>query len=116
MNLFKHIPLLAAILLLAACTSENTLETTTPPDEEGTSDGNTREVLLLLKNKLQVTPVETKAAGDPIATTAENHIYSLDVYVLVPKRKTAITHSSNSSITGKTLGRRFPAIMPPASP
>ena len=85
MNLFKHIPLLAAILLLAACTSENTLETTTPPDEGGTSDGNTREVLLLLKNKLQVTPVETKAAGDPIATTAENHIYSLDVYVFGSK-------------------------------
>lgn len=81
MNLFKHIPLLAASLLLAACTSENTLETTTPPDEGGTSDGNTREVLLSLKNKLQVTPVETKAAGDPIATTAENRIYSLDVYV-----------------------------------
>ena len=81
MNLFKHIPLLAAILLLGACTSENTLETTTPPDEGGTSDGNTREVLLSLKNKLQVTPVETKAAGDPIATTAENHIYSFDVYV-----------------------------------
>ena len=85
MNLFKHIPLLAASLLLAACTSENTLETTTPPDEGGTSDGNTREVLLSLKNKLQVTPVETKAAGDPIATTAENHIYSLDVYVFGSK-------------------------------
>lgn len=81
MNLFKHIPLLATSLLLVACTSENTLETTTPPDEGGTSDGNTREVLLSLKNKLQVTPVETKAAGDPIATTAENRIYSLDVYV-----------------------------------
>ena len=81
MKLFKYIPLLAASLLLGACTSENTLETTTPPDEGGTSDGNTREVLLSLKNKLQVTPVETKAAGDPIATTAENHIYSLDVYV-----------------------------------
>ena len=85
MNLFKHIPLLAASFLLAACTSENTLETTTPPDEGGTSDGNTREVLLSLKNKLQVTPVETKAAGDPIATTAENHIYSLDVYVFGSK-------------------------------
>ena len=48
MNLFKHIPLLATSLLLVACTSENTLETTTPPDEGGTSDGNTREVLLSL--------------------------------------------------------------------
>ena len=85
MKLFKYIPLLAASLLLAACTSENTLETTTPPDEGGTSDGNTREVLLSLKNKLQVTPVETKAAGDPIATTAENRIYSLDVYVFGSK-------------------------------
>lgn len=85
MKLFKHIPLLAASLLLAACTSENTLDNTTPPDEGGTPADNTREVLLSLKNKLKVTPVETKVAGDPIATAPENHIYSLDVYVFGSK-------------------------------
>lgn len=85
MKLFKHIPLLAASLLLAACTSENTLDNTTPPDEGGIPAYNTREVLLSLKNKLKVTPVETKAAGDPIATAPENHIYSLDVYVFGSK-------------------------------
>ncbi|MCD8136025.1 MAG: fimbrial protein [Parabacteroides gordonii] len=74
---------LAASLLLAACTSENTLDTPTPPDQGGASDNETREVLLTLKNKLKVTPVETKAG--PIATADENHIYSLDVYVFGSK-------------------------------
>lgn len=79
MNIKYKLSCLAASLLLAACTSENTLETPTPPDQGGTSGNETREVLLSLKNKLKVTPAETKA--DPIATTDENHIYSLDVYV-----------------------------------
>lgn len=84
MKLFKHIPLLAAGFLLVACTSENTLDKPTPPDQGGVGNENTREVLLSLKNKLKVTPVETKA-GDAIATTDENRIYSLDVYVFGSK-------------------------------
>lgn len=84
MKLFKHIPLLAAGFLMVACTSENTLDKPTPPDQGGVGNENTREVLLSLKNKLKVTPVETKA-GDAIATTDENRIYSLDVYVLGSK-------------------------------
>lgn len=83
MNIKYKLSCLAASLLLAACTSENTLDTPTPPDQGGTADNETREVLLSLKNKLKVTPVETKA--DPIATTDENHIYSLDVYVFGSK-------------------------------
>ena len=84
MKLFKHIPLLAAGFLMVACTSENTLDKPTPPDQGGVGNENTREVLLSLKNKLKVTPVETKA-GDAIATTDENRIYSLDVYVFGSK-------------------------------
>lgn len=84
MKLFKHIPLLAAGFLMVACTSENTLDKPTPPDQGGVGNENTREVLLSLKNKLKVTPVETKA-GDVIATTDENRIYSLDVYVFGSK-------------------------------
>lgn len=83
MNITHKLSCLAASLLLAACTSENTLDTPTPPDQGGASDNETREVLLSLKNKLKVTPVETKA--DPIATADENHIYSLDVYVFGSK-------------------------------
>lgn len=83
MNIKYKLSCLAASLLLAACTSENTLDTPTPPDQGGASDNETREVLLTLKNKLKVTPVETKAG--PIATADENHIYSLDVYVFGSK-------------------------------
>lgn len=84
MNIKYKLSCIAASLLLAACTSENTLETPTPPDEGTASANNTREVLVLLKNKLKVSPVETKA-GDVIATVEENHIYSLDVYVFGSK-------------------------------
>lgn len=83
MNIKYKLSCLAASLLLAACTSENTLDTPTPPDQGGASDNETREVLLTLKNKLKVTPVETKTG--PIATADENHIYSLDVYVFGSK-------------------------------
>lgn len=84
MNIKHNLSILLLGSLLAACTSENTLDAPTPPDQGGASDDNTREVLLSLKNKLKVTPVETKA-GDAIATTEENRIYSLDVYVFGSK-------------------------------
>lgn len=80
MNIKHTISTLLLGTLLVACTSENTLENPTPPDEGTASENETREVLLSLKNKLKVTPVETKA-DDAIATTDENRIYSLDVYV-----------------------------------
>ena len=53
MNIKYKLSCIAASLLLAACTSENTLETPTPPDEGTASANNTREVLVLLKNKLK---------------------------------------------------------------
>lgn len=84
MNIKHKLSILLLGSLLAACTSENTLDKPTPPDQGGTSDDNTREVLLSLKNKLKVIPVETKA-GDAIATAEENRIYSLDVYVFGSK-------------------------------
>lgn len=85
MKHLKQLSLFAASLLLAACTSENSLNNPTSPDQGGADDGNSREVLLSLKNKLNIIPVTTKADGDPIATTPENHIYSLDVYVFGSK-------------------------------
>ncbi len=84
MNIKHKLSILLLGSLLAACTSENTLDKPTPPDQGGTPDDNTREVLLSLKNKLKVIPVETKA-GDAIATAEENRIYSLDVYVFGSK-------------------------------
>ncbi|MEY8611678.1 hypothetical protein AALM74_21175 [Parabacteroides segnis] len=85
MNIKHTISTLLLGALLVACTSENTLNPPTPPDGGSASNNETREVLLSLKNKLKVTPVETKAVGDPIATADENHIYSLDVYVFGSK-------------------------------
>lgn len=84
MNIKHNLSTLLLGALLVACTSETTLETPTPPDGGATSDNDSREVLLTLKNKLKVIPVETKA-GDAIATTEENRIYSLDVYVFGSK-------------------------------
>lgn len=84
MNIKHNLSTLLLGALLVACTSETTLETPTPPDGGATSDNDSREVLLTLKNKLKVIPVETKA-GDEIATTEENRIYSLDVYVFGSK-------------------------------
>lgn len=78
MKLFHKFSLFAvASLLLAGCNSENELPGT-PPDDGGKTDANTREVQLILKNKLNLKPAGTKA---PIATEAENTVSSLDVYV-----------------------------------
>lgn len=70
----------ALLLTATACTSENEQLDPNVPDS-GTDDPNRREVLLTLKNDLQLKPAGTKAAGDPIATEDENYIQSLDVYV-----------------------------------
>ncbi len=85
MNIKHNLSTLLLGALLVACTSENTLNNLIPPDQGGADDANSREVLLSLKNKLNVIPVTTKAADDPIATTPENHIYTLDVYVFGSK-------------------------------
>lgn len=76
-----------SLLLLAAtaCTNENEQVGPNIPDP-GTDDPDRREVLLTLKNDLQLKPAATtKAAGDPIATEEENYIQSLDVYVFGSK-------------------------------
>lgn len=76
MKIKQHLSLLAAGLLLAACTSENIVEVPVPQPGTGDNDDR-REVLLTLKNKLNVGDPATKA----IATAEENYIRSLDIYV-----------------------------------
>lgn len=80
MKIFKQLSLLATGMLLAACTAENVIdEPVIQPG--GKDDANTREVTLLLKNKLSTASRATTKADDPIATAEENYIRSLDVYV-----------------------------------
>ena len=79
--LTKQLLLTTAILLTGtACTNENTEGLLGNPSSPSDGDAATRrEVVVTIKNKLTVTPTGTKA--DPIATTEENKISSLDIYV-----------------------------------
>lgn len=79
------------LLLATACTNESEQIGPNIPDP-GTDDPDRREVLLTLKNDLQLKPVGTKAAGDPIATADENYIQSLDVYVFGSKAENDPAH------------------------
>ena len=97
MNTFARLSIAAFLLLSVACTDEAGQDNRLPEGEEG----QRREVLLTIKNKLTVPQAGTKAAGapagtpagtttkaagttkadTPIATAEENYIRSLDVYV-----------------------------------
>lgn len=83
MKLKQQLSLLATCLFLGACSAENLLDTQVPP-EEGADDLTRREVMLTLKNTLNLKPAATRA-GDPIATADENYIETLDVYVFGSK-------------------------------
>ena len=72
---------LATGLMTGACTSEMTDDEVTPPAEV---DTGRREVLLTLKNKLALPGSATRG----IATTAENELSTLDVYVFGSETET----------------------------
>lgn len=84
MNKLCKLSLLAVSLFLGACTSENEQIGSKGPDEGSGDDIGRREVLLSLKNKLNLTAEKTKADA-PIATAEENYIRSLDIYVFGSK-------------------------------
>lgn len=90
MNIKHKLSIFAATLLLAACSSESVIDTPVGPENpDPADDANRREVLLTLKNNLQLKqPRAVRAAGDPIATEEENYIRSLDVYVFGAKEET----------------------------
>lgn len=90
MNIKHKLSIFAATLLLVACSSESVIDTPAGPENPDPADGaNRREVLLTLKNNLQLKqPRAARAAGDPIATEEENYIRSLDVYVFGAKEET----------------------------
>lgn len=88
MNIKHKLSIFAASLLLAACSSESVLDTPVIPGTPSQEDGNRREVLLTLKNSLNLKSRSVaRAEGDPIATEEENYIQSLDVYVFGAKEE-----------------------------
>lgn len=74
-------------LSLAGCSEAEVLPATTPGDDPLAGDPTRREVILGFQNKLNIktagtnTRVITTRADDAIATTEENEITSLDIYV-----------------------------------
>lgn len=74
-------------LSLAGCSEAEVLPATTPGDDPLAGDPTRREVILGFQNKLNIkmagtdTHAVTTRADDAIATTEENEITSLDIYV-----------------------------------
>lgn len=74
-------------LSLAGCSEAEVLPATTPGDDPLAGDPTRREVILGFQNKLNIkmagtdTHAATTRADDAIATTEENEITSLDIYV-----------------------------------
>ena len=66
-------------LSLAGCSEAEVLPTTTPGDDPLANDPTRREIILSFQNKLNIKTVTR--ADAPIATTEENEITSLDIYV-----------------------------------
>lgn len=81
MKIKQKLSVLAASLLLVGCTTENGMDNPLPDGGSGSDDASRREVLMTLKNKLNLVSTKTKADDAPIATAEENYIRSLDVYV-----------------------------------
>lgn len=69
-------------LSLAGCSEAEVLPATTPGDDPLAGDPTRREVILGFQNKLNIKTAGTDTrADDAIATTEENEITSLDIYV-----------------------------------
>ena len=68
-------------LSLAGCSEAEVLPATTPGDDPLANDPTRREIILGFQNKLNIKTAGTTRADAPIATTEENEITSLDIYV-----------------------------------
>ena len=68
-------------LSLAGCSEAEVLPGTTPGDDPLVNDPTRREIILGFQNKLNIKTAGTTRADAPIATTEENEITSLDIYV-----------------------------------
>ena len=68
-------------LSLAGCSEAEVPSATTPGDDPLVNDPTRREIILGFQNKLNIKTAGTTRADAPIATTEENEITSLDIYV-----------------------------------
>lgn len=68
-------------LSLAGCSEAEVPSATTPGDDPQVNDPTRREIILGFQNKLNIKTAGTTRADAPIATTEENEITSLDIYV-----------------------------------
>ena len=68
-------------LSLAGCSEAEVPSATTPGDDPLVNDPTRREIILAFQNKLNIKTAGTTRADTPIATTEENEITSLDIYV-----------------------------------
>lgn len=68
-------------LSLAGCGESEVLPSNIPGDDPLAGDPTRREVILGFQNKLTLKTVGTTRADAPIATTEENEIATLDIYV-----------------------------------
>ena len=69
------------VLSLTGCSEAEVLPATTPDDDPLAGDPTRREVILGFQNKLNIKTAGTTRADAPIATTEENEISTLDIYV-----------------------------------
>ena len=69
------------VLSLAGCSEAEVPSATTPGDDPLVNDPTRREIILAFQNKLNIKTAGTTRADTPIATTEENEITSLDIYV-----------------------------------
>ena len=68
-------------LSLAGCSEAEVPSATTSGDDPLVNDPTRREIILGFQNKLNIKTAGTTRADAPIATTEENEITSLDIYV-----------------------------------
>lgn len=70
------------LLVTLSCTSETELIAPAPGPDPGVDEANLREVQLTFKSKLNLQSKTTRASGGTgIATTAENFISKMDIYI-----------------------------------
>lgn len=68
-------------LSLSACGESEVMQNTTPDEDPLANDPTRREIVLGFQNKLSIKTAGTTRADAPIATTEENEISTLDIYV-----------------------------------
>lgn len=68
-------------LSLSACGESEVMQNTTPDEDPLANDPTRREIVLGFQNKLSIKTAGTTRADAPIATTEENAISTLDIYV-----------------------------------